>query len=309
MRELHMLRKAIGLCLSLAGLLMVAVGAIGFRLVLSYAEHNATSSEPSSSGALGVVVGAVVIVALLVLMVAIRKSGSKANRYGMRWRAPYADEILAKDGRPPILLLRAFDDDENFRLNTPFFALERAKVRTLEEAIERCLKVHGPMVGIGRPGEWAPPLGASRTYVVEDWQRKVLQLIRECKLILVILSNTNGLLWEIQQLVALSVLGKVIVVLPPVRSPQLQVRWSSLVQVFSSVQGPAVPNVIPNDAVFATFSDADCCTIHHSKGLRGRRLLAPHYGHYTTPLKAILAHRHLAGFDQTQRDGHMGKVR
>jgi hypothetical protein len=78
------------------------------------------------------------------------------------------------------------------------------------------LNDYGPVIAIGRPGEWAPPLGAARKYVTDDWQGEVLDLINKCQLIVVILGKTNGLAWEIQQLIRLGVLKKLILVIPPV---------------------------------------------------------------------------------------------
>jgi hypothetical protein len=133
-----------------------------------------------------------------------------------------ADDLLKDDRRPPVLFLRDFTDDQ--------VALDRAALpawaRTvdpgleqtnLEEVLQTCLAL-GPVIAIGRPEDAEPPLGAARRYVRgEAWQDAVLSLMHSAGLIVVGVSKSAGVTWEMEQLRDARLLEKSIFIIPPTR--------------------------------------------------------------------------------------------
>ena len=71
-------------------------------------------------------------------------------------------------------------------------------------------------MAIGKPGEKLPPLGAARMYTTDDqWQQKVLEFLDKAQLIVVILSFTPSVAWEIEQVTADRLLPKTVFIIPP----------------------------------------------------------------------------------------------
>jgi hypothetical protein len=271
------MRKAIGIGLTFLGLLLVCLAKVGLKIGMKAIDEHA-------KGAISVAIVVVAIIAGLFVFGYLRKAGSSTLRYGKRWRAPYAEELQETDQRTPILLLRAFDDDEKFDL-----APGLQPWRALEEVIVAHLKRVAPVVAIGRPGEWAPPLGAVRLYEDKDWQAKVRELIRKCRLIIFTLGATDGLMWELRQLVEMRVLDRVIFIVPPAPRKEIQRRWEALARQCRVVGNIEVPQTIPVDAVFATVDASGKFIIHTSRGVRGWSIFGcERSDHYTKPLDAIL---------------------
>jgi hypothetical protein len=217
----------------------------------------------------------------------------RLRRRGKRAFAPLAESAMSKDTRPPLLLLRAFDDDEGFMLSTHAFkppdGYHQAEADvSLEELVVMYLEEYGPVVAIGRPGEWAPPLGAARQYVAKDWHGEVGDLIRDCRFIVVILGRTDGLGWELRELIRQRVLHKVILVLPPVEAEELRRRWERFSEI-AQEQSTRVPKEIPEKAVLASFGDDGECEIHESPvAKRGWFSDSRLTRDYATALKVIL---------------------
>ena len=127
------------------------------------------------------------------------------------------EELLARDKRQPILLLRSFQDDAMpIKLNLRINFLGRWRI-SVEEVLSNTLHRFGPVITIGRPGERLPLLGASREYVDDDrWQDRVRERIAQSRLIILILGESRGLGWEIQTLVKMDAMDRVILVVPPI---------------------------------------------------------------------------------------------
>jgi hypothetical protein len=127
-----------------------------------------------------------------------------------------AQETLAVDLRPPVIYLRSFKDDRvtaaaNFKQHFPLWRLlHPIKLwgsvlnffdnRTEEEMLAKVLSQVGPVVGIGRPGEKLPQLGAARVYVGDDeWQKTVRDFLSQAGLVVLRLGKTPGFFWEVEQ--------------------------------------------------------------------------------------------------------------
>ncbi|RPI47873.1 MAG: hypothetical protein EHM59_02715 [Betaproteobacteria bacterium] len=177
-----------------------------------------------------------------------------------RLAALSAAQVTARDTRPPVLLLRSFRDDLT-TLKRAALASSRglrlsdlhARMWTLEETLETALSERGPVVAVGRPGEPVPPAGAARLYVPNDrWLERVEAHIRDSQLVVVVLGTTEGLRREYAALAALGALGKLIVVLPPRDTRELESRWSAFLRATNVAAGPG-PGCPPTARV-ATFS-------------------------------------------------------
>ena len=73
----------------------------------------------------------------------------------------------------------------------------------------------GPFVAIGDPREGLPDLGATRIYVGDgDWRQRVEALLDGARLIVLRLSATEGLLWELRTVIARNDPSKLLVLVP-----------------------------------------------------------------------------------------------
>jgi hypothetical protein len=127
-------------------------------------------------------------------------------RRSRRHEAISADEALALDARPPVLYLRSFRDDGVMVSEGGALArwvLRASRAGSDEETVAKILARIGPVIAVGKPGEPLPELGAARLYVAHDqWQRRVLELMEQARLIVVRVGSSPGVLWEIEQALA-----------------------------------------------------------------------------------------------------------
>lgn len=127
-------------------------------------------------------------------------------RRSRRHEAISADEAMKLDARPPLLYLRSFHDDGGVVSEGGALAhwiLRATRTGSDEEAIAKALAQHGPVIAIGKPGEPLPELGAARLYVAHDkWQERVIELMRQARLVVIRIGSSPGVLWEIEQALA-----------------------------------------------------------------------------------------------------------
>jgi hypothetical protein len=116
-----------------------------------------------------------------------------------RLGAKGALSILRADRRRPILFLRPFKHDAKYGGSM------KAGLRRHEEfhetAIVNALAKSGPLVAIGRPGEWMSSAGIARLYTTDEaWKSVVSLLIQHSQLIIVAPDSTDGVKWELEHL-------------------------------------------------------------------------------------------------------------
>ncbi len=106
-----------------------------------------------------------------------------------RMQARLAPEVLASDRRAPIVYLR------------PFAADRRAS--GYEVRLARSLRDLGPIIAVGRPEEKLPATTyISRGYVADErWQDWVVDLISRAQLVVLQIGTSEGLMWELMQVV------------------------------------------------------------------------------------------------------------
>lgn len=180
------------------GWLLFCSGILSFFLAYFSTQHSIDNWSWNSRQ----IATAGILLVLYVVSGVLLRLGLVLRRRGRRYLARPASEILAADHRPPVVYLRPFNAD--FRTADVSATSYITAGLTEEEQLERALRPIGPLVAIGQPDEKLPMLGAARIYTSDgDWQGTVLQLIRTSELVLVGLGLSEGLLWEIEQVVRL----------------------------------------------------------------------------------------------------------
>ncbi len=184
----------------------------------------------------------------LALLFRLLAASQKARRNRERLTTPEAEKVLEQDPRPPILLLRAFRMDEI----DADAAIPGDIPITFEEFIVKPLRQYGPVVAIGRPTEALPPLGAHREYVADDWQGRVRELLGAARIVVVILDDTPGLQWELEQLCDKSFIKKLLLVAPTDDLSCLQtLGWKGIDSSLESV----ITTLLKEDKILALVFD------------------------------------------------------
>src|SRR5262249_21234034 len=132
------------------------------------------------------------------------------------------------DKRDPVLFLRSFFDDQ-VELGRSRKPLWHSIMSIGESAplldhilLEEATPV-GPVVAIGAPGS-PPPFGAARLYTKDsEWQQEMSRLSRLAKAIVIVLDETEGVLWELSHIRSSGHTAKTLFLLPP------RLAWSDLV--------------------------------------------------------------------------------
>ncbi|HWM19836.1 MAG TPA: hypothetical protein VNO51_09125 [Ilumatobacteraceae bacterium] len=142
-------------------------------------------------------------------------------------------QVLAADHRQSALYLRSFDDDS---LPLPSIASARRPLFELfsvrgadpfEESVAWELNSYGPVVAVGRPGRRLASLGAAREHLPDEtWRDQVAARMEEAGIIAVATGETDGLAWELGQVVSGGHLAKTFFVFPPVAPDALDRRWA-----------------------------------------------------------------------------------
>lgn len=141
--------------------------------------------------------------------------------------------VLELDSRPSALYLRSFDDDS---LPLPTIASARRPLFELfslrgsdpfEESVVWELNSYGPVVAVGRPGRSLASLGAAREHLSnETWREQVANRMEGAGIIAVATGETDGLAWELGQVVSGGHLAKTFFVFPPLAPDALVRRWA-----------------------------------------------------------------------------------
>ena len=109
------------------------------------------------------------------------------------------------DARPPIVFLRAFDQDDHklkCRGGDPFarWPAGVGRSRTLDEILLEHASPYGPVIAIGDPRDATPPLGAARVFVPGEgsgWQDVVRGLAAASKAVVMCPNSGEGVQWEL----------------------------------------------------------------------------------------------------------------
>jgi hypothetical protein len=245
-RELHpsvagLAGGAVALALLVFGLSLAATGLAGLTFGPSLSGLQRSQSlgiEPT-----------VLDVGMLVLGVLLLVIGGFSVRLARMWARVSAERLRTRDPRPPVLYLRSFEDDELIlpavlSARRPF--LELFAVRgsdPFEESIAWQVSAYGPVVAIGRPGRSIASLGAARDLLPDDvWRQGVSDRMAEARAIVVTIGSTDGLRWEMAQLVTGGYLDRTVFVVPPTDDEAIRERWRFTTEALNAA-GANVPEL------------------------------------------------------------------
>lgn len=164
-------------------------------------------------------------------------------REAKKYSVQGGESILKNDSRPPVLYLRSFNDEVEDRSmvkyvksistsNKKDLALTMPSVGFREQdAMGYVFRKIGPYIALGKPGETLPELGSSKIYVPnESWQNTIRDFFRKSKLIIFRAGKTEGLKWELQELVQTVTPRKVAMILP-VKDEEYDsfIQWANVI--------------------------------------------------------------------------------
>jgi hypothetical protein len=118
--------------------------------------------------------------------------------------------------KPIFVYLRSFKLDEQDASNKVALpgGLSFA-INPWEGGLASAFQKVGELIAIGKPGEKLATLGASRLYVTDDqWQEKVLEMVKKSELVVWTYGDTEGLRWEIARLVEIVPPEKLVIAMP-----------------------------------------------------------------------------------------------
>jgi hypothetical protein len=176
-----MLRRGLGPLLQLLGLGLTAV-----CLLAVYATTNFD-------------LGLFLQLLFILLFAGVAWGGYQLRLLGVRAASSEAEQLLAQDPRPLVLYLRSFEDDESSQeeFDLPIFRLLLG--RRDEDRLMRMISQFGPVIAVGRPGEWLPPAGAARLSVTApDWRAEVERLCKQARIVVLRVGFTDGFWWEVR---------------------------------------------------------------------------------------------------------------
>jgi hypothetical protein len=188
---IHVLRRAAGVSLATSGAALSLLGACAIG-----SEFKALHDGRARIGGFGM--AAIGLASL---------AGVGLHLFGRKLGARRATRVLSRDSRPPILLLRSFDDDEialpkpasnAVEENYLFFLPWGGAHNTLENTIVRAFGAVGPVIAIGSPGRLIAPAGAARTWFPHTvWKDRVEDLTNWSQRVVFVLGDLDrkGLAW------------------------------------------------------------------------------------------------------------------
>jgi hypothetical protein len=172
----------------------------------------------------GLIAPPVSAIILLIIFIAKRRSisGRLLNAFRL-FKARLqrsAGELLELDHRKPILFLRSFVDDNistrNFsgRVASVILGAPVDSIRLEECAVDTVFKL-GPVIALNRSGSQTSLLGAAKENISGDWKEPLLTYLRRSKLVIAIYGTTEGIKWEISEILRQGYGDRLILIVPP----------------------------------------------------------------------------------------------
>ena len=132
----------------------------------------------------------------------------RANKRDVKF---YSDKRELKNSKF-YLYLRAFEDDvyeKSIMPDTPYFLFGTPKI-SVDIYLYNTLSKHKPIIKITNTIDGEEEIGSSQLSLNDDWKTKVRELMKLADKIFIKPSNTNGLLWELDQIFKSNYLYKTI---------------------------------------------------------------------------------------------------
>jgi len=184
-----------------------------------------------------------------------------------RGKLPTLEDTLSKDKRHPVVYLRSFKYDEvrtkggsfSFPRNVQqlfFLYIQPIVGIGFDELIQPEITIRiGPLIALGRPSDYLPMPGASRTYVNDkNWQSTVSKFLVDSSRIIFLESITEGAKWELEYITKNCNPQKLVVVTFPKRFKPNRDGWNNF-QLFLASCGVNVPEQDPGPGSVICFND------------------------------------------------------
>jgi hypothetical protein len=186
--------------------------------------------------------------------------GALLQRIAARQATRLYQQARAWDARPPVVFLRAFDQDAaklRSRSFDPFvrFPAGCGAARTVDELLLEGASVYGPVIAIGDPRDPTPPLGAARIFVPgndNEWQHVVHSLLTASSAVVMCPSTSAGVQWELDLIS--DAVGRLNVILLANPSLSRDDTIALFRRIAPSGQAPALE---PGQTPIAAYLDAD----------------------------------------------------
>ncbi len=171
---------------------------------------------------------------------------------------------LELDPRPPALYLRSFGDDTVLlpaiaSARRPLFELFSLRgADPFEESVAWELNGYGPVVAVGRPGRSLASLGAAREHLPDaTWREQVAARMDQAGTIVVATGETDGLVWELGEVVKGGHIAKTFFLFPPVSPAELGRRWAHTTAALEHAGQAVGPLPVPPTQVHTVRLDHD----------------------------------------------------
>ncbi|GAB3169816.1 hypothetical protein GCM10027059_35430 [Myceligenerans halotolerans] len=212
-----------------------------------------------------------IALALALLGLEVLNWSRQPGRLAKRVLQPAVRKQIDSDDRPPVLLLRSFQDD-NLEVHPPFAltgavdAFSGESHVRFEEVIAWSAWERGPLRTFGQPGTRLQPLGAARDYHDDaNWQEAIRQVSQEAQAQVLIVGRSPSLIWEIGEVRSRRRLASTIFVFPPVDRNEASRRVSVVCRALDL--DPSILDAGPGrHALVLSFDDAGEPTIFIAKG-------------------------------------------
>lgn len=183
---------------------------------------------------------------------------------------PATANLRRWDKRRPVLLLRSFPDDAQNAHHETASTWDEATMESLEEAVGARLSRYGPFVAVAEPSRGVSGGAARDRFEGEEWRDAVQSWMDEAVVIAMVTGWTDGVRWELEQVIARGHVEKLLLVLPG--GPHMDARWRHTCRSFSGTPWHAA--LLGIDTRFAL---AVHCTSRHVVVIASRARSAGHY--------------------------------
>jgi hypothetical protein len=163
-----------------------------------------------------------IAVVLTISFLLIQGAFGLKRRARLLTRSSFA-ETVDRDKRPPILFLRSFMDDQVTLPKPPVvltYWMAEPLPRRLDHALIERFGYLAPVVAIGKPDEKDLPFGAARLFVPDrEWQDTVLDLATRAQHVVVVVDESPGIDWEVEDMLAEPFVDKSLFLASPKLAP------------------------------------------------------------------------------------------
>lgn len=194
------------------------------------------------------------------------------NLFNLAWRygLPTSIDILEKDKRRPVLLLRSFLLDQYAEA----VSSGRLPISFEADLATGIFKEVGPFLAFADPKDRVPVVGAAREQEDGDWQARFKNLAENAAAILVIEGETAGLHVELIRLREWGLLDKVLLLTLPYESFFTSLHkkwWPSFKDAMSRAQWRMPEEDLPAGTIIS-YQDGQACVLQ--KKIRSKRKYA-----------------------------------